>query len=69
MINRGLQHDAPCAFICHLGSLPNLPIVYEYNDRALITGGGRSQLEALRLALVDLAEESRFAEFIAQWQP
>ena len=68
MVNRGFQYDAPCAFICHLGSLPNLPIVYEYNERVLSTGGGRAQLEALRLALIDLAKESRFADFIAEWQ-
>lgn len=69
MVSRGFMYDAPCAFICHLGSLPDLPIVYNYNDRVLSTGGGRQQVENLRLALVDLARESLFTDFIAKWQP
>ena len=69
LLSRGFTYHVPCAFICHLGSLPDLPLVYEYDDKLLERGGGRYQLEALRLALIDLAEEANFSEFIAQWQP
>ncbi|MGB4251315.1 MAG: hypothetical protein WBK16_11530, partial [Limnochordia bacterium] len=58
LTERGFTYDAPPAFICHLGPLPELPLLVEYNDYLVERAGGRDVLEEFRLALVDLAEQS-----------
>src|SRR5690606_7911744 len=63
LTERGFTYDAPPALICHLGPLPELALVVEYNDYLVERAGGRDVLEAFRLALVDLAEQSNFLAF------
>jgi len=65
----GFTYDAPPGFICHLGSLPELELRHEYSAYLVNRAKGRERLERFRIALRDLAHESRFEEFIAQWQP
>ena len=65
----GFTFDAPPAFICHLGPLPELELAYEYSDYLIGRAGGREKLEEFRLALIGLARESNFLEFFAQWEP
>ncbi len=65
----GFVYDAPVAFICHLGSLPELELRYEYSDYIVQRAKGRDRLERFRWALKDLADESNFLEFYKSWQP
>ncbi len=65
---KGFVYEAPPWFICHLGPLPELEMCYEYNEQLIRRAGSREILEEFRLALRDLAEQSNFAEFIAQHQ-
>ena len=69
LTRRGFTYDAPSGFICHLGSLPELELRYEYSAYLVGRAGGRERLEDFRKALKDLAQESDFLSFIAQWQP
>ncbi len=68
LTKRGFTYDAPPATICHFGPLPELELRYEYSDYLIKRAGGREILEELRLALKDLAIESKFNEFVAEWQ-
>lgn len=69
LLRNGFSYDAPVGFVCHLGPLPELALKNEYSDYLANRAGGRDQLERFRVALQRLATESRFAEFVAQWQP
>lgn len=69
LTKKGFTYDAPPAFICHLGSLPDLELVYEYSDYLVGRAGGRGKLEEFRLALADLAKESNFSTFFESWMP
>ncbi len=69
LTKKGFTYDAPPAFICHLGPLPDLELAYEYSDYLVRRAGGRDTLEAFRLALVDLATQSEFLSFYATWEP
>jgi hypothetical protein len=69
MMSGGFSYDAPPAFMLHLGPLPHLDQVYPYNDDLIARAGGEERLERFRLALVDLAATSHFADFLEQWQP
>ncbi len=69
LTKNGFAYDAPPAFICHLGPLPDLELVYECSDYLVQRAGGRDKLEEFRLALRDLAQESNFLGFYAQWEP
>ncbi len=69
LTKRGFTYDAPPAFICHLGPLPDLDLTYEYSDYLVGRAGSRQKLEEFRLALADLARVSNFLEFFAQWEP
>ncbi|MCK9525699.1 MAG: DUF4932 domain-containing protein [Limnochordia bacterium] len=66
---KGFTYDAPPAFICHLGPLPDLELAYEYSDYLLGRAGGRERLEEFRMALIDLAAEADFLSFYAAWEP
>ncbi len=66
--NKGFTYDAPPAFICHLGPLPDLELVYEYSEYLVKRGGGRGKLEEFRLALADLAKEADFLTFFESWE-
>ncbi len=65
----GYTYDAPVAFICHLGPLPELELKYEYSPYIIGRARDRDRLERFRLALKDLARESNFLEFYGSWQP
>lgn len=69
LTKKGFTYDAPPAFICHLGPLPDLELAYEYNDYIVRRAGGRDALEEFRMALADLAVESEFLSFYAAWEP
>jgi len=69
LTDRGFTYDAPPAFMAHLGPLPELELVHEYSDYLVERAKGRDILEEFRLALRDLAAESQFLDFFAQWQP
>ncbi len=69
LTKRGFTYDAPPAFICHLGPLPDLELIHEYSDYLIKRAGGRKKLEEFRLALKDLGEQSEFLQFYAQWEP
>jgi len=69
LTNKRFAYDAPPAFICHLGPLPDLELVHEYSDYLVGRAGGRDILEDLRLALAELAAESEFLAFYAHWEP
>lgn len=69
LTSRGFTYDAPPAFIAHLGPLPELELTHEYSDYVLARAGGRERLEEFRLALKDLASESGFMNFFAEWEP
>lgn len=69
LTNKGFAYDGPPAFICHLGSLPDLDLAYEYSEYVIKRAGGREILEDFRLALADLAAESNFLSFFAKWEP
>lgn len=62
-------YDAPPAFICHLGPLPELELRYEYSDYLVERARGRDKLEEFRIALRDLAAETDFLSFYAVWEP
>ncbi len=66
---KGFTYDAPPAFICHLGALPELELRYEYSPYLVKRAGGRNKLEEFRIALRDLAEEMNFLGFFQEWQP
>ncbi|HKM42936.1 MAG TPA: hypothetical protein VJZ70_02985 [Limnochordia bacterium] len=65
----GFTYDAPPAFICHLGSLPNLDLEYEYSEYLVGRAGGKKDLEEFRLALIDLAQKANFLSFFQTWSP
>lgn len=65
----GFSYDAPVGFACHLGSLPELDLKYEYSSYLVERAHGRERLERFRLALRDLARESDFLAFYQSWQP
>lgn len=67
--DKGFTYDAPPAFICHLGPLPELELQYEYSDYLVNRAGGRDKLEEFRLALRDLAVEMDFLSFFQEWEP
>lgn len=69
LTKKGFAYDAPPAFICHLGPLPDLELAYEYSDYLVGRAGGRDKLEEFRLALRDLAQVSNFLDLYAQWEP
>ena len=69
MLKKGFAYDAPPAFICHLGPLPELGIAYEYSDYLVGRAKGRENLEELRIALSELAAEADFLSFYAAWKP
>lgn len=69
LTEKGFTYDAPPAFVCHLGPLPDLDLAYEYSDYIVRRAGGRDLLEAFRMALADLAAESEFLSFYAAWEP
>jgi len=69
LTKKGFSYDAPPAFICHLGPLPELEVVYEYSDYILRRAGGRDLLESFRIALADLAAEMDFMAFYREWEP
>jgi hypothetical protein len=69
LTDKGFAYDAPPAFICHLGPLPELNLAYEYSDYLKKRAGGRQVLEEFRLALADLAVQSDFLSFYAEWKP
>lgn len=69
LTTKGFTYDAPPAFICHLGPLPELEVVYEYSDYIAGRAGGRQKLENFRIALRDLAETSGFLAFFEEWMP
>jgi hypothetical protein len=64
----GFAYDAPPTFILHLGPLPDLNLVYDYDDYLVQRAGGRDRLEAFRLALKDLAARSGFSDFVVRWR-
>ncbi len=68
LTKRGFIYDAPPATVCHFGPLPELELKYEYSDYLIKRAGGRERLEEFRLALKDLAAESKFSEFVTKWQ-
>lgn len=65
----GFTYDAPPAFICHLGPLPDLDLKYEYSEYLVNRAGGRGKLEEFRVALVALAQEADFLSFFQTWLP
>ncbi len=69
LTKKNFAYDAPPAFICHLGPLPDLELAYEYSDYLMGRAGGRDILESFRLALADLAAEAEFLTFYTQWEP
>lgn len=69
LTDRGFTYDAPPAFIVHLGPLPELELAHEYSAYLIKRAGNRDRLEEFRLALKDLAAESRFLDFYTAWQP
>ncbi|MGI6359117.1 MAG: DUF4932 domain-containing protein [Bacillota bacterium] len=69
LTNLGYTYDAPIAFICHLGPLPDLELQHEYSEYIVGRAHGRERLERFRSALKDLAAESNFMEFYRSWQP
>lgn len=69
LTTKGFTYDAPPAFICHLGALPELEVLHEYSDYVIKRAGGRQKLENFRLALRDLAEDSGFLAFLEEWMP
>jgi hypothetical protein len=69
LLKAGFAYDAPVAFVCHLGPLPDLALRMEYSDYVISRAGSREKLEQFRLALQRLAAESKFSAFLAQWQP
>lgn len=69
LTKRGFSYDAPPAFICHLGPLPELELRYEYSDYLVKRAGSRAKLEEFRIALADLAAEANFLSFFASWSP
>lgn len=60
--------DAPPAFICHLGPLPDLELQREYTTYLVKRARSREKLEDFRLALKDLASVSGFMEFFEVWR-
>lgn len=68
LTDRGFTYDAPVAFICHLGPLPDLELKYEYSDYLVRRAGGREVLEKFRVALAELAGESNFPDFYNSWR-
>lgn len=68
LTDKGFTFDAPPAFACHLGPLPELELAAEYSEYLVRRAGGRDVLERFRIAMKDLAEESKFTEFLAGWQ-
>lgn len=68
LTDRGFTCDAPVAFICHLGPLPDLELKYEYSDYLVGRAGGKEVLEKFRVALAELAEESNFLAFYNSWR-
>ncbi len=62
-------YDAPPAFICHLGPLPDLELKYEYSEYLVGRAKERQLLEDFRLALKELAAESDFLSFYQKWEP
>lgn len=69
LTDRGFTYDAPPAFAAHLGPLPDLELAYEYSEYLIQRAGNRKNLEDFRLALKTLAEEARFMDFYAAWEP
>ncbi|NMB01487.1 MAG: DUF4932 domain-containing protein [Firmicutes bacterium] len=69
LTKRGFTYDAPPAFVCHLGPLPDLELTYEYSQYLVNRAGGRDKLEEFRIALADLAAESDFLSFFEGWLP
>ena len=80
LTDRGFTFDAPLGFIVTLGSLPELEPKAEYSEylvgRAepnnlldrIFGPDGQKILEDFRLALIDLAEELKFASFFNQYR-
>lgn len=68
LAQQGFTQDAPPYFMLHLGPLPDLPLLHEYDPYLVERAGSREILEEFRLALRELAIESRFAEFVAEHQ-
>jgi hypothetical protein len=68
LTQQGFTQDAPPYFMLHLGPLPDLQLLNEYDPYLVERAGSREILEEFRLALRDLANESRFAEFAADHQ-
>ncbi|MDY0091201.1 MAG: DUF4932 domain-containing protein [Candidatus Vecturithrix sp.] len=65
-IQREFVYDAPPCFILHLSPLPDLAPIHGYSPYLLRRAGGKERLEAFRLALRDLAEQSNFLAFFQQ---
>jgi hypothetical protein len=67
LLDRGFSYDAPVNFALHLGPFPDLLPWTEYHDYIVQRAGGREILEEFRVALRDLAQESKFMDFVAGW--
>lgn len=62
LTNSGFTYDAPVAFALNLGELPQLTAPEGYSDYLKRRAYGEGNLEAFRIALLDLAETSNFVE-------
>lgn len=64
--NTGFNYDAPINFILQLSPLPDLNRPEIYSEYLKGRAGGEENLERFRVALKQLAEESKFLEFYDQ---
>lgn len=67
-LSKGLTYDAPCAFICHFGLLPEMPRLYDYGGSLSFRNLDPAMLDDLHDSLVELAELSRFTDFLEEWR-
>ena len=67
-LSKGLTYDAPCAFICHFGLLPEMPRLYDYGGSLSFRNLDPAMLDDLHDSLVELAELSRFTDFFEGWR-
>lgn len=69
LTNLGFTYDAPIAFVCHLGPLPDLELKHEYSTYVVGRAKDRGRLERFRMALKDLSHKSNFLGFYEDWKP
>ncbi len=63
-LSMGFTYDAPCAFIFHFGPLPEMARLYDYGGSLSFRNLDPAMLDDLHDSLVELAESSRFSDFL-----